>query len=429
MQLLFALTLFLSATLLFVVEPMFAKMVLPLLGGSPSVWNTCLVFYQASLLGGYIYAHLSLKWLGARRQAAIHMALLIVPWLVLPVGVAKGWTPPAAANPVAWLWLLLSVSVGLPFLLISATAPMLQSWFAATGHRSAKDPYFLYAASNLGSMIALLSYPLLIESHLTLGEQAWWWTLGYAVLMVLIGACAFRLWTAGRGEQGSSGTGEQVGATAGLPSSAETGEQASTTEPLLDTPPTPLRRLRWLALSLVPSSLLLGVNSYIATDLASVPLLWVIPLTLYLLSFVLVFSRWKVVGAWMAPVQALLIVVVGTSFFMSGLDTSQVALMCVLHLLALFATAMVCHGGLAADRPGSRYLTEFYLWMSLGGVLGGLLNTLVAPLVFPTVWEYPLMIVAACLLRPWPGGWSIFRPKGAALAAGPIDNPSYNARS
>ena len=163
MQLIFAATILLSAALMFIVEPMFAKMVLPLLGGSPSVWNTCLVFYQAALMAGYIYAHLSLKWLGPRRQAVLHVVLLCVAWIVLPIGVAQGWTPPSEGNPTAWLLLLLTVCVGLPFFCVSASAPVLQAWFAHCGGRSAKDPYFLYAASNLGSLAGLAAYPLLIE--------------------------------------------------------------------------------------------------------------------------------------------------------------------------------------------------------------------------------------------------------------------------
>ena len=160
----FSLTLFLSAALLFTVQPMFAKMVLPLLGGAPAVWNACLVFYQAALLAGYLYAHLSLKWLGPRRQAVLHLALLGLAWIALPIRVAQGWLPPATTFPAPWLWMLLAVSLGLPFLAVSASAPMLQAWFAQTRRPAGRDPYFLYAASNLGSLLALLAYPLVIEA-------------------------------------------------------------------------------------------------------------------------------------------------------------------------------------------------------------------------------------------------------------------------
>jgi hypothetical protein len=186
MPLLYAATLFASATLLFLVQPMFAKMVLPLLGGTPAVWNTCMVFYQAALLVGYVYAHVSIRLLGPRRQATVHMVLVLLPCLVLPIGVAAGQTPPSEANPIAWLLGLLTLSVGLPFLAVSATGPMLQAWFADTRHPSARDPYFLYAASNAGSMLALLGYPTLIEPTLSLAWQSQVWTAGYGLLVVLL---------------------------------------------------------------------------------------------------------------------------------------------------------------------------------------------------------------------------------------------------
>src|SRR5262249_50274984 len=190
----FAAPLFLSATLLFLVQPMFAKMVLPLLGGAPAVWNTCMVFYQAALLLGYAYAHFSTAWLGVRRQAFLHLGLLLVPFLVLPIAVARDWVPPGDANPLPWLLALLAVSVGLPSVVVSPSAPLLQKWFASPGPPSARDPYFLYAASNLGSMLALFSYPALIEPRLRLADQSALWTVTYAVLAVLTLACACLLW-------------------------------------------------------------------------------------------------------------------------------------------------------------------------------------------------------------------------------------------
>lgn len=191
---LFAVTLFVSAVLLFAIEPMFAKMVLPLLGGAPAVWNTCLVFYQTVLLAGYLYAHVSVKWIGPRRQAALHLIVMCLPWMVLPLRVAQGWIPPPDAFPVTWLWILLSLSVGLPFLVVSASAPLLQAWFAQTKSASSRDPYFLYAASNLGSLLALLGYPLVIEANLTITAQNLWWAAGYGLLMMLVAGCAARLW-------------------------------------------------------------------------------------------------------------------------------------------------------------------------------------------------------------------------------------------
>src|SRR5438105_3841441 len=193
---LFAGTLFVSATLLFLVEPMMAKMILPLLGGSPSVWNTCIVFFQVVLLAGYLYAHASAAWLSLRHQLLLHMALVVVPVIVLPLGVTEDWVPPTEGSPVVWLLLLLSVSVGLPFFILAASTPLLQKWFASTGHPMAKDPYFLYAASNLGSILALLSYPTVIEPLLPLKKdhwlsQAWLWSVGYGLLLLLILRCAW----------------------------------------------------------------------------------------------------------------------------------------------------------------------------------------------------------------------------------------------
>jgi hypothetical protein len=394
MQLLFALTLFVSATLLFVVQPMFAKMVLPLLGGTPAVWNTCMVFYQATLLAGYVYAHLSIKWLGPRRQAAVHMILFCLPWLVLPIGLTTGWRPPAEANPVPWLLMLLAVSVGLPFLFVSANAPMLQAWYAASGRRGAKDPYFLYAASNLGSILALLGYPLVLEPYLTLDEQTWSWAGGYGLLTALCLLCAILLWRCGLAKGEVAGRCGQ--ATGGGPAEADPSSGGSP-----EGVPTWAGRMRWLALALAPSSLLLGVTTYLSTDIASVPLLWVVPLALYLLTFVLVFARRKLLPhRLMLTVQPILVVIVAAAFFVGGTSTSYLVVIFPLHLLTFFVTAMVCHGELAASRPASRYLTEFYLWMSLGGVLGGMFNALVAPLIFDNVYEYPIMIAVACLLRP-----------------------------
>ncbi|MGA2619451.1 MAG: fused MFS/spermidine synthase [Thermoguttaceae bacterium] len=450
MQLLFATTLLVSAALLFVVEPMFAKMVLPLLGGSPSVWNTCLVFYQAALLAGYGYAHLSVRWLGPRRQVLLHLLLFVLAYAVLPIGVAQGWLPPGNRNPIPWLWMLLMISMGLPFFCISANAPLLQAWFAASGRRGSEDPYFLYAASNLGSMIGLAAYPLLIEPRLTLARQSWGWAGGFLLLNCLVAACAIRLWRSARGgvraTAGLSGSAtgggwralldkptvapgeEEDAGTRGhgdaespdLPASPRLRVSASWAGsgegrgalPTPDTsgpaaaaslaPVTLARRLRWIALALIPSSLLLGVTTHISTDLAAVPLLWVIPLMLYLLSFVLVFARRQVLPhRWMVRLQAVGLVVLAGIMYSGGLYTSQIMVAAAIHLLAFFLTAMVCHGELAADRPASASLTEFYFWLSAGGVLGGLFNALAAPLMFNSVLEYPLMVVAACLLRPW----------------------------
>jgi hypothetical protein len=389
---------------MFIVEPMFAKMVLKLLGGSPSVWNTCLVFYQAALLAGYIYAHLSLKWLGARRQAILHLVLLCLAWICLPIVVAKGWTPPSEGNPALWLLLLMTVSLGLPFGCISASAPVLQTWFAHLGGRSAKDPYFLYAASNLGSLAGLAAYPLLIEPRLAVdsrvlwwNSQTLWWSVGYGVLMVLFAICAVAVWNTA-----DVVAVEETPAAGRLKKSNKPdGPDASFPDGFRE-PVTWLRRLWWLSLGLVPSALLMGVTAHLSVDIASVPLLWAIPLGLYLLSFIMVFARWPILKyLWFLRIlQAAALVGAAGTAYLGGLGTEGIVSVGALHLTAFFLTALVCHGAMAADRPPSDHLTEYYLWMSAGGVVGGLLCALVAPLIFNSVLEYPLMLIAACLLGP-----------------------------
>jgi spermidine synthase len=376
--LLYALSLLTSAILLFWMEPMFAKMILPLLGGSPSVWNTCIVFYQTLLLLGYIYAHATTKWLGLRWQAVLHVLFLVLVSITLPVGVAKGWTPPLSSNLVLWLFLLLLFSVGLPFFTLSASAPMLQRWFSLTAHPSAKDPYFLYSASNLGSLIGLLGYPLLIEAYLPLPLQAKSWSASYILLAGMISACAIitlKSLRIGIRHLNSKTTDESCGLKV-------------------------TQRIRWVLLAFVPSSLLLAVTNYITTDIAQVPLLWIIPLAIYLISFVLVFSPKSVIPhRLMVLAQPFLLVPLAILFYWGF--TKIVAWPFIpFHLLVFFITAMVCHGEIAYSRPSTFHLTEYYLWISVGGVLGGLFNTLVAPQVFHSLAEYPLMIAIACLLRP-----------------------------
>ncbi|HEV2145908.1 MAG TPA: fused MFS/spermidine synthase [Longimicrobiaceae bacterium] len=376
----YAAAIFAGAFLLFLVQPMFGKMVLPLLGGSPAVWNTCMLFFQAALLGGYLYAHLTTRWLGVRRQAALHLALVLAAGLALPLSVGSA-APPGGGAPIPWLLALLLGTVGLPFLVLAATSPMLQRWFAESGSPAARNPYWLYAASNLGSLLALLSYPFLLEPRLRLAEQSWVWAAGYAGLVLLLAACAFLV-------RHAPSTGTAARARAGAPDAA----------------PVSLRdRATWVALAFLPSSLLLGVTTYLTTDLASAPLLWVLPLALYLLTFTLVFAeRPPLRHEWMVRVQPALLVAV--IYLLLGSSLNRPAVAVPIHLAAFFVTAMVCHGELARRRPAPRHLTEFYLWLSVGGVLGGVFNVLVAPAVFDHTWEYPLVLVLAVLARPWPEG-------------------------
>lgn len=383
---LFAVTVFVSSSLLFLVQPMFAKMVLPLLGGTPATWITCLLFFQAALLAGYAYAHWSTRWLGSRHQSLVHAALIVLGLLVLPIAVPPAWRPPSATDPLGWLLVLLLVSVGLPFFLVASTAPLLQRWFAGTRHAVAHDPYSLYRFSNLGSMLALLAYPLVVEPRFSLADQASLWTAGYVGLVALTAACALAPWrapltaTVDRRDDGATWT-------------------AGPTEPAAKGALGAARRARWVALAFVPSSFMLAVTTHVTTDIAAVPLLWVIPLALYLLSFVVVFSPppWSRLDL-AVPAQSYLVL---NLVLLIVLDvTGPVLLVIAVNLLAFFLSALVCHGRLAEDRPPHEHLTEFYLWVALGGVVGGVFNAVVAPLVFNAIVEYPLAIVLACLLRP-----------------------------
>jgi hypothetical protein len=371
----FAGTMLLGALLVFSIQPMFARMALPLLGGAPVVWNTAMVFFQSALLAGYAYAHCLSRSFGPRGQIAGHLGLLAVACLSLPVAIGADWHPPIGGASIPWLIGLMAWTVGLPFLAVAATAPLVQRWFAGSGHPAASDPYFLYGASNLGSVLALLSYPLLVEPRLTLHEQARLWTAGYAALALAITGCALVVWRSGPAGPGAPAT-----------SRVEPGEAIGWP-----------RRLRWLCLALVPSGLLLAVTTHITTDLAAVPLLWVVPLALYLLTYVIAFARrpW-LRHAWALKAQPfilipLVLLVTWTLPFWVGLP---------LHLLCLFVSALVCHDELARLRPRAEHLTEFYFWLALGGALGGAFTALLAPLLFDGVFEYPIALAAACLLRP-----------------------------
>jgi hypothetical protein len=369
---------------MFWIEPMFAKMILPMLGGTPSVWNTCIAFYQVALLAGYVYAHLITKCLEIRHQAIFHLGLLLLVFVALPIAIV-GLSPPVTANPIPWLFLLLLGSVGLPFFVISATAPILQKWFTSTGHPSAKDPYFLYSASNLGSMVALLSYPFLLEPLFPLTAQSKAWSGGYTFLVLLILICAIIVWRSPKLQ-------------------TEPNHRLKTESPISFSVAQTITRLkvsqrmRWVLLAFAPSSLLLGVTNHISIDIAQIPLLWIIPLAIYLLTFIFVFAPKPILShRLMLRVQPFLLIPLMIPFYW-GL-TIDWWFIIPFHLLLFFVTAMVCHGELVNSRPAAIRLTEFYLWLSVGGVLGGLFNALIAPMVFNTLAEYPLMIAFACLLR------------------------------
>ena len=384
--------LFLSALLMFWSQPLIGKMILPLLGGTPMVWSTCMVFFQALLLAGYGYAHVSLK-LGVRRQAILHVALLLISLVALPIGFDPArWEPPTSDNPMGWLFLLLAASAGAPFFMLAATAPMLQSWFARTDHPDAADPYFLYVTSNIGSFIGLLGFPTVAEVFLTIPEQTAAWSILYIMLVAAIALAALK--TRGLGKTQDK-----------TPASRAGGSSAGDA-------PTAALRLRWILLAFAPSSLFIGLTTYVTTDVAAVPLLWILPLAGYLLTFIVAFAQKPIIPHARAVIaQPYLMLPVIMMFFVGGETGGSATWFAIgFHFLAFFIAALVCHGELARTRPNSEHLTEFYFMLSLGGVLGGIFNAIVAPIAFTALFEYPLVLALALFLRPGSGGESVPRP-------------------
>jgi hypothetical protein len=367
---------FTSALLLFSVQPLFTKMVLPRLGGSPAVWSVAMVFFQSLLLGGYAYAHFLMQIKHRMIIVGVHGALLVAALLTLPLSIAGGWGTPPSSGYAFWLLGLFAVSIGLPFFALAANNPLLQAWFVRTGHPSGPDPYFLYASSNIGSFLALLSYPVLLEPMFTLRTQNLIWTGGYGLLILLIGGCGVLL----------------------LRSPADAAIETGADD--ADAPaPSWTLRARWIFLAAVPSGLLIAVTAHISTDVAAAPLMWVLPLSLYLLTWVLVFqSRPLLPHQWMLMLQPAAIAGVIVLLAIGG--EQNLLLMLGGHLLAFFIIAMACHGELARTRPAARYLTGFYVALSFGGMLGGLFAGLIAPYTFSWIAEYPILLALAVLCRP-----------------------------
>jgi len=370
---LFIATAFLSAFLLFAIQPLFAKMVLPVLGGASSVWAVALLFFQAALLAGYAYAHLLTRYVPLRSTGPVHLALVLAAALVLPIGLPAGWTEPPPRSPYLWQLGLFTVAVGLPFLAVAANAPLLQAWFAKSGHPHARDPYFLYAASNLGSLIALLSYPFVLEPSFGATALSGYWSLLYLVLIAALAAC-FAL--------------------------ARKGRAGASPPPASEAPAPGLRDgLGWCGLAAVPAALLTAFTTHIATDIAAAPLLWVLPLALYLSTYVLAFQDRLPI-----PMPGLLLLQLAAVIF-ALMELSQIrfdkwSLTAGAGVAVFFLSALVAHRTLYLTRPRARNLTAFYLWISLGGALGGLFSALVAPKIFSEVFEYPLLIALTMACRP-----------------------------
>ena len=382
----FTATIYLSATLLFSVQPMFTKLILPLLGGASNVWNTAMVFFQAMLLGGYIYAHFVSKYLPIRAQIFVHLCVTAAGFIFLPLAIPADITLPQSGMPTFWLLGLFGMTVGLPFFALSANAPLLQRWFSLTDHRDAADPYFLYSASNAASLIILCAYPFIIEPNTRLGGQTFSWMLGYAALIVMLGFTAFTL-------------------TRRLAPVAKRVEVADK-ERLTGWK----QKAFWVFLAFIPSSLMLGVTSFMTNNIASTPFLWIMPLALYLLTFVIVFARKPWVSAnglsrlfpWVVVLGFLLIAPnYPIGFADYQINTSPPPIIKIPLLLTVyFVISLYCHAILVEKRPAATGLTEFYILMSLGGVLGGIFNALIAPVIFNAVYEFMLVLAVVLFLRP-----------------------------
>jgi SAM-dependent methyltransferase len=372
----FIAAIFVSAALLFAVQPMFTKMVLPRLGGAASVWSVAIVFFQTTLLAGYAHAHLLTRLVPGRTSVIIHLIVLAAACFTLPLHIAGGWGRPPQVGEAFWLLGLFTVSIGLPFFALSANGPLLQAWFVRTGHKDAKDPYFLYAASNVGSFLALIAYPVVVEPFVRLSDQTWLWTAGYYVLIVLVAGCGLLM----------------LRSPNRLPEAAAAGTTGAAA-------PTWRDAAIWVALAAVPSGLLIAVTAHISTDVAAVPLFWTIPLAIYLLTFVIVFqTRPFIPHSLVVAVQPAFVLFLVVAIVM--LPIESIVLQIVIHLAVFFVCALMCHGELARRRPPPQFLTGYYMWISFGGMVGGILTGLVAPQIFSRVIEYPLLVVLTLLCRP-----------------------------
>ncbi|NOU31210.1 MAG: fused MFS/spermidine synthase [Polyangiaceae bacterium] len=369
-------------------------MALPLLGGAPAVWTVALVFFQTALLAGYAYAHSLARLRSLVAQVVVHGGVLASAMAALPIAVSRAAGPPREDLPIAWLFALFTLSVGAPFAALSATAPLLQNWYARTRQKDARDPYYLYVASNAGSLLSLFVYPLVVDYHLGLGVQSRLWTVAFVGVVVAVVTCGV---VALRQDQGSP--------------SVAAADVATTARERLR------QRVVWVGASAIPVALLVGATAHITTDVAAAPFLWAPPLILYLLTFIIAFGKKPLVGA---ETAGRLFAVVGSGGAALVAATRLPPLLAIpIDLGAVFLGALVCHHALAARRPQPARLTEFYLFVSLGGVVGGLTSGLAAPLVFSSVREYPIALVLALLaLAPWGElrSWTVRGPLLAVTA-------------
>ena len=383
---LFGATIFLGAFLLFLIEPLFAKLILPWFGGSAAVWATCLVFFQTALFLGYFYADVITRRLTPKRQSAVHLGLLLITLLWLPIAPQIFWRSHAQVDP-AWRILgLLTFSIGLPFVLLSATSPLLQTWYARRA--PGRSPYHLFALSNFASLLALLSFPFLIEPRLSSRQQSILWSSVYALFTI---GCSLSAWFSRSNATNASAADEP-------PTVAEE-----------KTPPTLRTKLSWLSLSTCGSMMLLAVTNHLSENVAPVPLLWVLPLALYLLSFAIVFAKHQMYSRWL--LTRFLAVAMGTAGYAiyDSSITHAIQISVPLFSAVLFVVCLFCHGELAQRKPPARYLTSFYLIIALGGALGAICVGLLAPHILSGVYELPIVLLLAAILGTvvlWQEGWS-----------------------
>jgi len=365
---LFGAAIFLSAFLLFSLEPLIAKIILPWFGGSAAVWATCLVFYQVALLAGYLYAELTTRFLAPRGQTTLHILLLLSSLALLPIGPPLRWKPGVSSDPALLILEMLAAAIGLPFLALSATTPLLQAWLAAGGETA---PFRFFAVSNFASLLALIAYPLAFEPLLDVSAQRWIWSAAYLLFAVLAGAAAWL----------SSGAAQRI------PAQYPPSEKIPA-----------LRKLAWFALSACGAMLLLSVTNHIDANVAAVPLLWVLPLAVYLLTFVLTFGARSLYtqGVWLRILAFALGILAYAIFNINFVEAIQVSV--PIFLAGLFACCMFCHGELNRLRPGARNLTGFYLTIAAGGAAGAVFVGLIAPRIFNGVYELPLALCVTALL-------------------------------
>jgi hypothetical protein len=377
----YAATIFLSSFLLFLVQPIIAKQILPWFGGSAAVWTTCLVFFQAVLLAGYGYADLTTR-LGLRRQAMLHVGLLVVSLACVPILASSGWKPQGDEEPVGRILLLLLVTIGLPYFLLSTTTPLLQAWYWQRFRTAV--PYRLFALSNFASLLALIGFPVLFEPYFTLPQLGWGWSSLYAALILLCGATAWR----------------SMRAIVALPAAGEGNAQAAA-------PLSGAVQLAWMGLAALASVMLLAVSNHVTQNISSVPFLWVLPLALYLLTFILAFDHPR----WYLRTPLLVLLGVLTPWMAWEISSLRLVVAVPLYFTGMFVACMVCHGELARLKPDPAHLTRFYLMISVGGAVGAVLVAIAAPLLLPGYFELGIALVLLALLLP-------YRLAGLARVAG-----------